>query len=85
MFNALNAKLFLELFIRWVNRLSIKEADLLNIDGKASQSSGSNGQSPLHWLSAWVNLVLGQESTDQKSNEITAISALLRQLDMKTA
>lgn len=33
-FNALNAKLFSELFIRWANRVSTKKADLLNIDGK---------------------------------------------------
>jgi len=85
-FNALNAKLFSELFIRWTNSLSAGEADLLNIDGKTSRRSGGNGQNPLHLVSAWANqqnLVLGQEATDQKSNEITAIPALLRKLDIE--
>lgn len=37
-------------------------------------------------MSAWANqqnLVLGQEPTNQKSNEITAILALLRQLEIE--
>ena len=82
-FNALDAQLFSELFIRWVNSLSTGAADLLNIDGKTSRRSGSKDQKPLHLVSAWANqqnLVLGQEATDQKSNEITAIPALLHKL-----
>jgi hypothetical protein len=83
--NALNAQLFSELFIRWTSSLSAGAADLLNIDGKTSRRSGGHGQNPLHLVSAWANQqnrVLGQEATDQKSNGITAIPALLRKLDI---
>jgi predicted transposase YbfD/YdcC len=42
-------------------------------------------QSPLHLVSAWASehrVVLGQEAVDSKSNEITAIPALLAGLDL---
>ncbi len=78
--NALNAKLFSELFIRWTSSLSAGAADLLNIDGKTSRRSGGHGQNPLHLVSAWANQQ--NRVLDQKSNEITAIPALLRKLDI---
>lgn len=83
--NALDHQLFESLFVDWVNSLSAGEADLIGIDGKTSRRSGGAGQKPLHLVSAWAdeqNLVLGQEATDEKSNEITAIPALLKRLDI---
>ena len=83
--NALDTGLFESLFVEWVNTLSAGEADLLSIDGKTSRRSGSTKQKPLHLVSAWAgeqNVVLGQEATDEKSNEITAIPALLKRLDI---
>ena len=58
------------------------------IDGKTLTNSldKSSGQSALHLLCAWsvkARVVLGQEATDAKSNEITAIPALLEQLELK--
>ena len=41
---------------------------------------------PLHMVSAWAcknQLVLGQEATDEKSNEITAIPKILKLLELK--
>jgi hypothetical protein len=49
----------------------------VNIDGKTICGSGKAGDlMVLHVVSAWVNeqnLVLGQVTTEEKSNEITAI------------
>lgn len=52
------------------------------IDGKTSRGSHNRrkGQKPLHMVSAWASdqgIVLGQVSTDVKSNEIEAIPRLL--------
>ncbi len=49
--------------------------EVIAIDGKTSRGSkdGKRGKSPLHPLSAWAcenRLVLGQEATAEKSNEI---------------
>jgi predicted transposase YbfD/YdcC len=60
-------------------------AQVVAIDGKTSRGSAdrSRGQAALHLVSAWATasgLVLGQEATDAKSNEITAIPHLLRLL-----
>ena len=60
------------------------------IDGKTQRGSArrSVGRSPLHMVSAWAvenHLTLGQVATDAKSNEITAIPALLKILDLEGA
>jgi predicted transposase YbfD/YdcC len=63
---------------------------LVAIDGKTQRGSArrSVGRSPLHMVSAWAvenHLTLGQVATDAKSNEITAIPALLKILDLEGA
>ena len=60
------------------------------IDGKTLRRSHdrSSMQAALHLVSAWSvanQLVLGQEATDAKSNEITAIPKLLQMLELKGA
>jgi len=55
------------------------------IDGKTLRGSGSAKLGPLHLVSAWATaqrLSLGQVAVDAKSNEITAIPALLDLLDL---
>jgi predicted transposase YbfD/YdcC len=66
------------------------DRELVAIDGKTLRGSFDTaaGQQPLHLVSAWASkarLVLGQVAVDQKSNEITAIPALLELLDLKGA
>jgi predicted transposase YbfD/YdcC len=61
---------------------------VIAIDGKTSRGSKDRkrGQSPLHRVSAWAcanRLVLGQEASAEKSNEITAIPKRLELLDVK--
>ena len=80
---------FRECFMAWVESVREKtEGEIIAIDGKTSRGSRDRkrGQSPLHLVSAWAcanRLVLGQEATAEKSNEITAIPKLLERLDVK--
>ncbi len=64
------------------------DGEVIAIDGKTARGSRDrkNNRSPLHMVSAWAcssRLVLGQEATDEKSNEITAIPKLLALLALK--
>jgi predicted transposase YbfD/YdcC len=65
-------------------------ARLVAIDGKTCRRShdAAQGLGPLHLVSAWASeegIALGQVATDQKSNEITAIPQLLKQIELKDA
>lgn len=85
----LNPEEFRRCFMKWTNEITVKTAgEVIAIDGKTSRGSKDNkhDQSPLHLVSAWAcanRLVLGQEATAEKSNEITAIPKLLALLDIK--
>jgi len=75
-------------FIAWVNGIKEKIPEVVAVDGKTSRGSQNKAQglAGLHMVSAWGasnKLVLGQEVTDEKSNEITAIPALLKLLELK--
>lgn len=88
--NALPAKEFSGCFISWVDSLREYGSEFVAIDGKTSRRAHnkSKGQNPLHFVSAWASrqrLVLGQEACDEKSNEITAIPALLERLELTGA
>jgi predicted transposase YbfD/YdcC len=63
------------------------DREVVAIDGKTLRRSFDCGraQGPLHLVSAWASaqgLVLGQREVDGKSNEITAIPALLETLSV---
>lgn len=50
------------------------------------RGSGSEGQKPIHMVSAWANkarAVFGQMAVDEKTNEITAVPELLELLDIE--
>ncbi|MBM3429031.1 MAG: ISAs1 family transposase [Bacteroidetes bacterium] len=87
-FERINPKVFECCFQRWVQ--SIVEtigAQVIPIDGKTIKGSYNReqGKSALHLVSAWASehrLVLGQVKVTDKSNEITAIPALLELLDI---
>ena len=75
-------------FNAWLSSLVIDlGAEVIPIDGKTLKGSyDRNGsQSALHCVSAWASehrLFLGQVKVESKSNEITAIPALLELLDI---
>ena len=88
-FGALNPTLFERCFTAWMSGLCPRLAGChVAIDGKTVRGSRDGGQAPLHLVSAWCSangLGLGQVATEYKSNEITAISALLQVLQLQGA
>jgi predicted transposase YbfD/YdcC len=75
-------------FLRW-GQLLATGADpaggVIAVDGKTIRAARAPHGNPLHVVSAWASatrLVLGQHAVDAKSNEITAIPALLKRLDL---
>lgn len=88
-FARLNPRAFQACFRNWVAALQqALKLKHIAIDGKTLRSSGSAVLGPLHLVSAWATaqrLSLGQVAVDAKSNEITAIPALLDLLDVKGA
>jgi len=88
--NGLDADLFRACFTTWVETLREDAPDIVAIDGKTSRRchARGKGREALHMVSAWASrqrLVLGQEAIDDKSNEITAIPALLERLELRGA
>jgi predicted transposase YbfD/YdcC len=88
--NRINPDLFMACFSAWVAECWPDKLGLVAIDGKTSRRTHNRktGQKALHLLSAFATnsrLVLGQEAIDEKSNEITAIPALVERLDLEGA
>ena len=64
------------------------QGEVMAVDGKTARRSPDRkqGKNPLHTVSAWAaanRLVLGQEQTEEKSNEITAIPKWLAMLEWR--
>jgi predicted transposase YbfD/YdcC len=82
---------FQECFLGWMHAVvGASHGKLIAIDGKALRRSfdTAKGKSALHLVSAWASanhLLLGQQAVAEKSNEITAIPALLQLLDLQGA
>lgn len=97
----IDADQFQQSFIDWIAdiRTGIKsdnykkeedEKDIISVDGKTVRRSkdDNNGKKAIHMVSAFSSksgLVLGQQKCFEKSNEITAIPALLSVLLIKGA
>jgi hypothetical protein len=83
--NRIDPDLFSACFLSWVREWWPEVPDLIALDGKTSRRSYDRkaGRKALHLVSAFATnerLVLGQEACAEKSNEITAIPALLARL-----
>jgi predicted transposase YbfD/YdcC len=88
--NRIDPDLFMACFSSWVAECWPDKLNLVAIDGKTSRRSHNRktGQKALHLVSAFATnsrLVLGQEAVYEKSNEITAIPALVERLDLEDA
>jgi len=87
-FERVNPEALQQCFLAWVNQVvEATGAQVIPIDGKSVKGSydRSKKQSALHLVSAWASshrLLLGQVKVENKSNEITAIPALLQLLDI---
>ena len=75
-------------FLSWVETITqAAKGQIVPIDGKALRRSHDKklGAKAIHMVSAWASesrVVLGQVKVDKKSNEITAIPALLEMLTL---
>ncbi len=85
-FAALDPAAFEACFLAWVrDTVRATAGQVVAIDGKTLRRSHdrAHGKGPLHLVSAWAaanGVVLGQLAVADKSNEITAIPALLEVL-----
>jgi len=90
---AIKPEAFQSCFESWIASLvaeHVEAGSIIAIDGKTMRRSHDqrNGLGPLHLVSAWLSeqgLALGQVSTEEKSNEITAIPELIDRIDVKGA
>ena len=84
----INPNEFEQAFLNWITSLSIDlDNRIVAIDGKIVRGSidRKNDKKPIHLVSAWASeqkVMLGQIKTEEKSNEITAITKLLNMIDV---
>lgn len=84
-FEAIDPARLEAVLLEWIGQVCPALGRVIAIDGKSIRGSGSTcrGQRALHVVSAYASemgLVLGQQRCEEKSNEITAIEALLPNL-----
>jgi predicted transposase YbfD/YdcC len=88
---ALKPEAFQKCFRDWITHAIQRDGDgparLIAIDGKTCRRShdAGKGLGPLHLVSAWASeegVALGQVAAEEKSNEITAIPLLLKQIEL---
>jgi len=78
-----------ECFVAWARSVvELTDGEVVAIDGKTARGSyrRNDKRGAIHVVSVWasqVGLSLGQVKTAEKSNEITAIPALLALLEVK--
>lgn len=90
-FSLLDPKQFNDAFTRWSQSIkNIIQEKQIAIDGKTLRASHDKtaDKGAIHVVSAWAvenGIVLGQVKTDEKSNEITAIPELIKQLELRGA
>lgn len=78
-------------FLAWMRAVhSLTLGEIVSIDGKTLRGSYNRDDrlSTIHMVSAYASankLVLGQMKTQSKSNEITAIPALIKMLELRGA
>lgn len=87
-FRLLDPEQFHAAFQRFMADFSTAQAAVVALDGKTVRRSfdGAASASPLHLVSAWATderLVLGQMKVAADSNEITAVPALLKLLNLE--
>lgn len=89
LFIRLDPQALQECFTNWVEAVRDEiDGDVVAIDGKTLRRSADRaaGKLPIHLVSAWAaenGIVLEQVATEEHSNEITAIPALLETLKIK--
>jgi len=70
----------------WVRRKQTGKRQAIAFDGKTLRGSGSDSRKPVHLLGAFLQeqaLVINQHSVSEKSNEIPALPAMLKTMDVE--
>lgn len=89
--SAIEPQAFRDCFLSWMRSVHrLTHGEVVAIDGKTLRGSYNRDErsSAIHMISAYAcanQLVLGQLKTDAKSNEITAIPALIKMLELRGA
>lgn len=89
LFSRLEAEAFATCFRTWTQEIQKQsQGQVIAVDGKTLRRSfdSASGKASVHLVSAWASrnrLVLGQQAVDSKSNEMTAVPALLKMLDLR--
>jgi len=87
-FARLDPEVFQRCFLNWMQAVyKVTSGEVVAVDGKCLRRSYDtwSSKAAIHMVSAWTSanhLVLGQRKVDSKSNEITAIPALLKLLEI---
>jgi predicted transposase YbfD/YdcC len=87
-FSLYDPRSFQALFVEWLSQLINIGEKHIAIDGKTCRGSKGSSGKMIHLLHAYLtddHSFLGQEKTEEKSNEITAIPQLLKVLDLQGA
>lgn len=88
-FSLIEAKQFEHCFLAWMRSVfEATDGEVVALDGKRLRRSydRASNQAALHMVGAWASenrLLLGGIETESKSNEIKAITELIRLLDLK--
>jgi predicted transposase YbfD/YdcC len=88
-FARLDPEAFTTCFLQWVEGFRVATpGEIVALDGKTLRHSfdTAGGRGAIHVVSAWASenrLVLGQVKVSEKSNEITALPALLALLEVQ--
>lgn len=89
LFAVLDPAAFAETFVTWTQSvratLPVGRREVVALDGKAARRAVNAGEDTRYLVSAWATengLALGQVQVAAKSNEITAVPALLRALEL---
>ncbi len=83
-FERLDPEMLAECLYDWLSR-NRKEGSVIAVDGKTIRGSGNSSHRAYHVVSAFVaenQLTLGEITTEEKSNEITAVPELLNSLNI---
>lgn len=87
-FAAINPDAFERCFRVWTGVLATELCGTVAIDGKTLRRSFDRaaGKAAIHMVSVWAGehgLVFGQQATEEKGNELTAIPKLIELLDLR--
>jgi predicted transposase YbfD/YdcC len=88
-FAVISPNKFQDCFRSWIQEVfSVTSGEIIAVDGKTLRRSFSkrDNKAALHMVHAWATangVLLGQQATEAKSNEITAIPQLLEMLALK--